>query len=127
VAVKLLWEEADTEHAEALLEAHPTAWVAPSLLAYEVANVVRFSRSLPDNAQRTEALRAFRRIRITYVEPTADDLAASLELALAKDTTAYDAVYLVLARRLDLPLVTADKRFAARAKDPRVRLLGQAL
>jgi predicted nucleic acid-binding protein len=35
-----------------------------------------------------------------------------LELALALDITAYDASYAALARRLDLPLVTADNPLA---------------
>ena len=48
------------------------------------------------------------------VTPTADLVEAALSLALNHAITAYDAAYVALARRLTLPLVTADDTLVRR-------------
>ena len=45
---------------------------------------------------------------------TADLAEDSLQLAVVKDITAYDATYVVLSRQLSLPLVTADEKLVRR-------------
>jgi predicted nucleic acid-binding protein len=46
--------------------------------------------------------------------PTFDLTASALPIATTYDTTAYDACYVALARRLGIPLVTADQKLQAK-------------
>ncbi|RMF17463.1 MAG: PIN domain-containing protein [Candidatus Dadabacteria bacterium] len=85
---------------------------APTLLAYELANVALVKmRRHPDRAD------VFRRsydlvgaLRIRFVEA---DAAAVLDIANETGLTAYDAAYLWLARLTGADLVTLDRRLAA--------------
>ncbi len=82
--------------------------VAPSLLAFELANVcVMKCRRHPD--QREALLAAFDLRDRLAVEAIAVDHAGALGLALHTGLTAYDAGYLWLARQLGAELVTLDK------------------
>ncbi|MGH7070355.1 MAG: type II toxin-antitoxin system VapC family toxin [Acetobacteraceae bacterium] len=92
--------------------------LAPSLLAFELANVCLIKiRRHP--AQRGALLAAFRlRTRLPVEEvAVAHDLA--LDLAAATGLTAYDASYLWVARRLGVELVTLDGALATAAAVPR--------
>jgi predicted nucleic acid-binding protein len=85
---------------------------APSLLAFELANVC-LTKIRRQPAQR-EALRAALRLaRRLKVETVAVDHAAALDLAEATGLTAYDASYLWLSRSLGGALVTLDRKLAA--------------
>ena len=85
--------------------------VAPTLLAFELANVCLVKcRRHPD--QRERLLAAFALRARFAVEEVAVDCAQALDLAEATGLTVYDASYLWLARRLDVPLVTLDKMLA---------------
>jgi predicted nucleic acid-binding protein len=95
---------------------------APGLIVPETANglakEVRFGDLEPEHAAllMAECLA----LPIELVPDSAlsvDALAAAAQLALS----AYDAAYVVLAARLDAPLVTADRRLAAAY--PRVELI----
>jgi len=46
--------------------------------------------------------------------PTGDVLPHALEIAAARDVSAYDACYVALAEQLQLPLLTADNRLAVK-------------
>ena len=95
--------------AEALAERLDGAsLVAPSLLAFELANVCLVKcRRHPD---RREALLAGLKLRDRLgVEDIAVNHDAVVDLALETGLTAYDASYLWLARRLGVDLVTLDK------------------
>jgi predicted nucleic acid-binding protein len=82
--------------------------VAPSLLAFEVANVCLVKcRHHPD--QLKALLAAFQLRGRLGVEEIAVDHAGVLELALKTGLTAYDASYLWLAQQLGAELVTLDK------------------
>jgi predicted nucleic acid-binding protein len=82
--------------------------VAPSLLAFELANVCLVKcRRHPD--QREVLLAAFHLRDRLGVEEIAVDHAGALTLALNTGLIVYDASYLWLARRLGAELVTLDK------------------
>lgn len=82
--------------------------VAPSLLAFELANVCLVKcRRHPD--QREALLAAFDLRDRLAVEEIAVDHAGALGIALNTGLTAYDASYLWLARQLGAELVTLDK------------------
>ncbi len=91
--------------------------VAPSLIAFELANVCLMKcRRHPD--QREARLAAFQlRVRLG-VEEIAVDHAGVLELALTTGLTAYDASYLYLARQLGAELVTLDKELGRAVTAP---------
>ena len=102
-----------------------TTAAACALLLAETANLlwkkVRRAQVVADDAVR--ALAITRRAFGLLVPMTA--LAdAALDLALRRDHPAYDCVYVALAAREGIPLVTADTRLATRfAGDAEIRLL----
>jgi predicted nucleic acid-binding protein len=103
----------------------PTRLHVPDLFYIEVANVLwKYVRwhGLPQ-AQAQEYLRQLGRLAL-HATPTAELMGDALELAVTYSISAYDACYLALARRLDIPLVTSDGKLAAAIADPtQVRLL----
>jgi len=89
--------------------------VAPSLLAYELANVCLIKlRRHPEQRDVLLATYALRdRIPLEMVEV---DHTAVLEAAVRTGLTAYDASYYWLARKLGAELVTLDRQLASAAK-----------
>lgn len=103
-----LFEEAEAPHATQALCAHELH--APSLLAYEFANVARTKSRAGGPAERVAmALRAYAGLRIE-LHPV--DPAGLHALSLLHGLTAYDAAYLFLALMLRAPLLTFDRRLA---------------
>jgi predicted nucleic acid-binding protein len=108
--------------------AHDGAWV-PSLWRLEVANslqtAVRRRRITADN--RDASLRNLGQHAITTdAETDAQAWTATLQLAERCGLTLYDAAYLELAQRRDLPLATLDQALRAAATAAGVALLGVA-
>ena len=97
---------------------------APTLLDLEVANTLR-GHTLGgklDQARLDRAVENFSAFRIERY-PMSHQLGYILDLR--DDFTAYDAAYVVLARALEAPLVTADAKLAEAGKvGVEVRLLG---
>jgi predicted nucleic acid-binding protein len=117
VGIKLFVNEEFSGQAYALfshLAADPPAELyVPDLFYIECANILlkyvrRFGRSL-DDAQAD--LADLNRLALKST-PTADLMEESLSLASENNLTAYDACYAILARQLDLQLITADKQLA---------------
>ena len=102
----LLFGEPEAETVAAQLDG--ARLFAPSLLAFELANVclVKCRRHANQHEPLIRGLRLFGRLG---VEENAVDQAASVELGLATGLTAYDASYLWLAKELGAELVTLDK------------------
>lgn len=94
---------------------------APDLLVLEVANAlwkaVRFSGLDLHSAMRS--MDALPRLGLK-LHPTEPLAAAALLLACEKAVSAYDASYVVLARSLRLPLVTADLKLVRAMAAPDV-------
>jgi predicted nucleic acid-binding protein len=97
--------------------------LAPSLLNYEVASALRghaLGGKLAD-AQLDDAAEDFTALRI---ERYPLSMMMHDVLSLRGNFTVYDAAYVVLARALELPLVTADEKLAeARRLGVSVRVL----
>ncbi len=119
VAVKWFFQEPQSGAADALLKG-PDRLVAPQLISTEVAAaIVRKGRLGEINAD--DALDALD----LWQQATADgtvlmaqdetDLRRAAEIALEIDHPLQDCLYLALALRLELTLVTADRKFAKRA------------
>lgn len=117
VGIKLFVEEEFSEQAHALfsyLTADPPAEFYISDLFYiECANILlkytrRFGRSLEDSQADIADLKLFS-LKSTSTSELMED---ALLLASEKNLTAYDAGYAVLARNLEIPLITADEQLS---------------
>ena len=91
----------------------PARFYVPDLFFAECANILwkyvrRFGYPADNARQDVADLRGLALLTVS----TSDLLEPALELALAYDITAYDACYAALARKLELPLVTADTSLA---------------
>jgi predicted nucleic acid-binding protein len=95
----------------------------PSLLYYEVANILLFGRSRPPVDEAAEALSDLFSIPLVLVSPAPDAADAALRLASHHGLSYYDATYVALAETLDCALITADQRLARRVRTERVQLL----
>lgn len=100
--------------AAALLEGRTL--VAPPHLAAEVTSVVR-GWSLGGHITDEQALRALREFDELGIDSVEMNALLPDAWALRHNLTAYDALYVVLARRLGCPLLTLDTRMAAAAPD----------
>lgn len=96
--------------------------VEPQMWVYEIHNVLlvgeRRGRIAPSSAD--TFLQSLNRWRIS-LEPT--EPTATLTLARRHKLTFYDACYLELARRKDLPLATLDKALSKAARAEKIKLV----
>jgi predicted nucleic acid-binding protein len=128
VAVKVCLSEPLSGHAVALLkraDVDPAARLfVPCFFYAECANVLwkhvrRFGYSA-DKAMR-EILHI---LRLPLVVHQTTELAEdALDIAIKAEITAYDACYVALARRLGVPLVTADERLVRKFATERAEVL----
>ena len=120
VAVRWLVPEPTTDEATALLE-RPFSWTAPRLILTEIASALR--RKVGDgellNHEALLSLDVFLRlVDAGTVRVAADEdlMHAALALALLLGHKLPDCVYLALAERQGIGLVTADRRLSALAE-----------
>ena len=125
VVVKLFVPEPLSDRAQALLGramVDPlTSLLIPDLLYVECANVLwKYVRRLgyPTNRAIQDITRLLR--LPLEVRPTGELVEDALDVAIEFEITAYDACYVALARRLGVPLVTADERLVRRFAKKRV-------
>lgn len=113
VVVALLFDEQDQE--EALVRLRGRLVAAPHLLDLEFANaaVKKMRRERLDAGRVAEALQMLDEV-VADRHPV--PAAAALELAQRYGLTSYDAAYLWLAERLEVPLVTFDARLGEAAR-----------
>jgi predicted nucleic acid-binding protein len=127
VVVKWFSVEALHEEARELLE-RPEPLFAPDILVADFANAmwIKVKRDEVDASQAARALTAISGRGEPQLLPSVPLAGAAFELAQELAHPVYDCVYLALAHDLDLPLLTADRRFAAAAEGhQRVHLLGR--
>ena len=116
-------EEHETAEAAFNLLGDDEAWI-PTLWWFEIRNilVVNERRGRIDAAGSAEFLGELGRLSIR-IDGNPDGETV-LALARKQRLTIYDAAYLELARRLDLPLATLDHALAAAARAEGVALVG---
>jgi predicted nucleic acid-binding protein len=101
--------------------------IVPGIWRLEIGNIllIAFRRKRITLAQRNEALKTLAGFSITDDEETlAYAWTDTLMLAEMHSLTLYDATYLELALRRELPLATLDKDLQRAAKKLKVELLG---
>ncbi len=131
-SVALKWALDDEEHVEQAVALRDAAvlqgrfqMLAPSLWVYEMTNgfVVAVRRGRIDPATGAEALQHILALGVRLVDPSPSDVYWEAErLGIA----AYDAAYLALARTVNGPVWTGDRRFyeAVRGKTSLVQWIG---
>jgi len=98
----------------------------PTLLAYELTNVLRYKDDL-ETAQVEEAVQSLFDLGLQWAPPSAVVMRRAAVIARDADATVYDATFAALAESLDASFVTADERLARRlAAWPFVHFLGDA-
>lgn len=128
-SVVVKWFSVEDLHEEArelLTRPHPL--FAPDILVAEFANALwlKVRRGEIATTQAQRAIAAISGRGEPQLRPSAPLAGAAFALAQELAHSVYDCVYLALAEDLDLPLITADRRFAAAAQGyQRVRLLGR--
>jgi predicted nucleic acid-binding protein len=117
VGIKLFIEEEFSDKVQRLFpklaEDPQTEIHVPDLFYIECANILlkytrRYKRPLEDSL---DDIKDLNKLTLKSTS-TAELIEESLALASEKNLTAYDACYAVLARRLKLPLITADAPLA---------------
>lgn len=102
--------------------------VAPWLWRLEVANavLVRTRRKMLAEAQATRCLRLLDELPVDFIAEPAGRTASGLALfARPYQLSAYDAVYLDLADRMGLPLLTRDANLRSTAQRAGITLAGE--
>jgi predicted nucleic acid-binding protein len=96
----------------------------PSLLAYELTNVLRYKDDLT-TAQVEEAIQSLFDMGLEWVPPSAAVMRRAAVIARTSDATVYDATFAALAESLKATFVTADEHLVRRlAAWPFVCFLG---
>jgi len=96
---------------------------APELFRIEFVNLVR---KIINKELAKEILAEIEKVPIIYESITWDRLRNSLEYALERKITVYDALYIILAREVNGKFITADKKlYTAVADDPHVIFIGE--
>lgn len=128
VGIKLFLPEDGSEQADRLFNRlafdPPASFFVPDLFFIECTNILwkyvqRFGYPVENARQDVDDLQS---LALNGV-PTAGLAAEALELALELKITACDASYAALARRLELPLVTADAPLAQKLADRGITVL----
>jgi predicted nucleic acid-binding protein len=114
-SVVLKWfrrEEILANHALGLLDAYLNGQrriVAPSLLSYEVANVLRYKNDLTTE-QIEMALQSLFNLALDWAAPSAPMIRRAAVIAREYDTSVYDAIFAALAESAGGIFITADER-----------------
>ena len=127
VAVKWFVEQDASPEARAL--GGPSAVsIAPDLVLAEIASALwKYVRAAILTEDTAKAMLAHAPSAFSRLVPLEELLASAFELSLAMPHPIYDCFYLALARRENIPLVTADRPLAAAAislSNVEVRLIG---
>jgi predicted nucleic acid-binding protein len=106
-------------HALALRDAYldgRVSLVVPSLLAYELSNVLRYKQDLSTQDVQ-EALSGLYRMRLEWAAPSSIVICRAIEIARAYETTVYDASFVALGESIGATFVTADVRLVQQLSD----------
>jgi len=119
-----VWADQALALRQAYLDGQVTIAV-PSLLAYELANVLHYKADLTAT-QVQDAVTSLFDMGWEWILPSAAVIRRAVEIARGHGTTVYDAAFAALAEASTATFITADERLARRlAPLPFVRFLGE--
>lgn len=90
--------------------------ILPDLLLYEVANALRYSPRFNEDDVR-DAIDSILDMGMDIVTPTSEIINSAINLAFTYNITVYDSFYVALAKELEIPLITADKKLHKNVKE----------
>lgn len=125
VILKWLLSEEGSEAARELRDRHISGEehiIVPSLVFYEIANVLRYKTELPDE-EIVELFEVLNDLEFSGMHPSFPELEETMLYARSKRISVYDASYVVLARRVGCSLITADSRLLNSVTESFVELL----
>ena len=117
VVVKWFVEEEHSREARLLRDAYSSGVVdlsCPSLLPYEVLNALKYSGAFGEEELK-EVASTLDDFQLNLYELQGELAELSVELAMRKGLTVYDASYLALARKLGSVLYTADEELIGKS------------
>ena len=126
VVIKWFSEEENTAEALIFREKHiqgEIEVVEPDLILYEVANVLRYNKSINENDVKA-AVDSLIALGIDIIVPTKEVTDEAVSLAFQYGLTVYDAYFIALAKVLCFIFITADEKLHQKVKKlPLVHLL----
>lgn len=112
IVIKWFQEEEDSAKARGFETKHiggEEIIAVPDLLLYEFTNVLRYRKDL-EKENIFGALDILAKMELQIFVFSAHELKEAFQFAREHDISVYDAVYAVLAKRLNCRFVTADKK-----------------
>lgn len=103
------WEEESLKLREMFESGEVELW-APSLILYEVGNVIWKRRDIPIDIASKIVSKAFEYLKEIILIPTSEIAELSMRIARELKITFYDATYVALSTLRKDQLVTADKK-----------------
>lgn len=100
---------------DAYLEGH-THLLAPDLLLYEVANVLRYKPDW-DTSRVAQAIQSILRLKLQITSVSSGLLQRAVELAYEYELAVYDASFVALAEETQAVFVTADQKVTHQLKE----------
>jgi predicted nucleic acid-binding protein len=83
----------------------------PSLVAYELANVLHYKGDLSTD-QVQEAVGSVFDMELEWVPPSSEVMRRAVEISRSYETTVYDAAFVALCESLEATFITADEKLA---------------
>lgn len=98
--------------------------VVPELFFLEIANAITTKSAVPFTEIKS-VLRFIFKSNLSVYKEESQDIIRSCKLAKEYNTSVYDMIYAVIAKKHKTILVTADERFIQKTKFPFVMLLSE--
>jgi len=125
VIVKWYFEEQDSEKATRIRDLYRNyiiEIIVPDLLYYEVVNAIRFNKNITAR-EKIRIIKNLFKINLETKVLEKQDFIEALTSADKYDTTIYDTIYYILAKKLNGKYITADQDFYNKINDKYVELI----
>jgi len=125
VIIKWYFEEQDSEKTIRIRDLYRNyiiEIIVPDLLYYEITNAIRFNRNITAR-EKIRIIKNLFEINLETKVLDTQDFIDALNSADKYDTTIYDTIYYILAKKLNGKYITADQDFYSKVNDKNVELL----
>ncbi len=83
--------------------------IVPDIQIYEIANALRYNKTFQESEVK-EAIKSLIDIGLSVFVPTKEVIECAVELSFKFGISFYDAYFVALAKKLNIPLITADEK-----------------